>query len=302
MPAVSAATLHLYSICVLIWGSTWFAITGQLGVVAPEMSIAYRFLIASVVMFAYCRRRGLRLSYGFSQHADLALFGLSMFCLSYIFIYYAESHVVSGMVAVGYSAGPLINMIAARILFRTRMTLRVGVAAVLGIAGICCVFWPEFGRLSGARDAELGALLTALGVVASSGGSMSALRCQARGLSTLTSMAWGMLYGGAMAFGIGLVAGRPVAFEPTATYVGSLLYLALFGSIVTFACYLTLIERIGAARAAYIGVMVPIVALAISFFLERFAWGTLTTVGVALSVVGNVIALQPARNTAAART
>ena len=289
------STVQLFSVCVLIWGSTWFAITFQLGAVAPEMSVGYRFLLASAALFGYCRWRGLPLAFGLRQHLDFALFGAFMFCIGYIFVYHAETYIVSGMVAVGYSVSPMINMLSARVFFGTPMSRRVAVAALFGVAGIVCIFWPEFGKLSTSRSAGLGALLTLLSVLASSAGSMAALRNQKRGYSTWSSITWGMLYGGALALAIGLAAGRQLTFDPGAGYVLSLVYLALFGSVVTFACYLTLIRRIGADRAAYIGVMVPIVALVISFFLETFAWGWLTTAGVALSVMGNVLMLRPTR-------
>ncbi len=289
------STFQLFSICVLIWGSTWLAIPFQLGEVAPEMSVGYRFLLASAALFGYCRWRGLPLAFGLRQHLDFALFGAFMFCVGYILVYYAETYIVSGLVAVGYSLGPLINLLAARVCFGTPMSKRVAVAALFGVAGIACIFWPEFGALSASRNAVWGALLTILSVLASSAGSMAALRNQRRGYSTWSSMAWGMLYGGALALAIGLASGRTLAFDPGAGYVLSLMYLAVLGSVVTFACYITLIGRIGAARAAYIGVMVPIVALAISFFFENFAWGWLTSTGVVLSVTGNILMLRPAR-------
>lgn len=289
------STLQLFAICVLIWGSTWIAITFQLGSVAPEMSVAYRFLLASAVLFVYCRWRRLRLSFQARQHADFLMLGASMFCISYLLVYYAETYIVSGMVAVGYSASPMINMLASRLFFGTKMTARVAIAALFGVAGIVCVFWPEFGKLAVSRNAELGAALTVLSVLASSAGSMVATRNQKLGYVTWSSMAWGMFYGGLLALMIGLAMGQPFSFLFTGGYVLSLVYLSLLGSIVTFGCYLTLIERIGPARTAYIGVMVPIVALAISFFFEKFVWGWLTTTGVALSVVGNIVMLRPVR-------
>jgi len=288
----SFSNLHLFATCVLIWGSTWLAITFQLGTVAPEVSVGYRFIAAAAAVFAYCRWRGLKLRFTLREHVDLLLFGASMFCISYIFVYYAETYIVSGMVAVGYSASPLLNMLMARAMFSTPMTTRVTVGALFGIAGIVCVFWHEFANLSVSRNAELGAILTMLSVVASSAGSMVATRIQKSGYSTWSSMAWGMLYGGVMALVIGVILGKPLSFEMTVGYVGSLIYLAIFGSVITFACYLTLLARIGAARAAYIGVMVPIVALAVSFFFEKFAWGWLTTLGVALSLAGNIVILR----------
>ncbi|MEK7439114.1 MAG: EamA family transporter [Pseudomonadota bacterium] len=289
------STLQLFSICVLIWGSTWLAITFQLGVVAPEMSVGYRFLLASAALFCYCRWRGLPLAFGLRQHQDFALFGVFMFCIGYILIYYAETQLVSGLVAVGYSVSPMVNMFAARVCFGTQMSGRVALAALFGVAGIACIFWPEFGTLSASRSAAWGAVLTILAVLSSSAGAMAALRNQKRGYSTWSSMAWGMFYGGALALAIGLASGRPLSFDFSARYLLALLYLALFGSVVTFACYITLIGRIGAARAGYIGVMVPVMALVISLLFENFAWGWLTSAGVALSVLGNVLMLRRAR-------
>ena len=286
------STVKLFAICVLIWGSTWLAITYQLGHVAPEMSVGYRFILAAVVLFVYCRWRGLQLSYTLKQHADFVLLGAAMFCVSYILVYYAETFIVSGMVAVAYSASPMINMFGSRLFFGTKMTMRVAIAALFGVAGIVCVFWHEFSNLSASRDAELGAILTVLSVLASSAGSMAATRNQKFGYNTWSSMAWSMLYGGVLAIVIGLLMGKSLTIDVTSGYLLSLIYLAVLGSIITFGCYLTLIGRIGAAQAGYIGVMVPIVALTVSFFFEKFAWGWLTTTGVALSVMGNVIMLR----------
>jgi drug/metabolite transporter (DMT)-like permease len=215
-----------------------------------------------------------------------------MFCVSYIFVYHAELYIVSGMVAVAYSASPLINMWASRLFFGTPITARVSVAAALGIVGIVCVFVQEFSKLSSSRDLELGVLFTVLSVLASSAGSMVAMRTQRRGFATWPSMAWGMLYGGALAFVCAVLIGRPITMVWTPSYVATLLYLALFGSIITFGCYLTLLKRIGAAQSSYVGVMVPVVALVVSFFFEKFAWGWMTTIGVALLLVGNVLMLR----------
>lgn len=285
------SNLQLFAVCVLIWGSTWLAITFQLGSVAPELSVGYRFLIAASFLFVFCRWRGHQLAYQWRQHLDLFLFGVAMFCLSYILVYHAELYIVSGMVAVGYSASPMVNMFAARLFFGTPVTARVAIAATLGIVGIACVFWTEFSKLTSSRDAGLGALLTVLSVLASSVGSMVAMRTQQRGFATWPSMAWGMLYGGVVALLYAALIGRSFVFETSIAYVGTLIYLALFGSIITFACYLTLLKRIGPARTSYVGVMVPIVALGISFWFEKFQWGWMTTVGVALSVAGNILML-----------
>lgn len=284
--------VRLFIACIAIWGSTWLAIKYQLGRVAPEASVFYRFLLGSILIFAYCLARGLPLRYGRREHLWLALFGVLMFSVSYICVYYAERHVVSGLVAVGYSASPLLGMLGMRLFFGTPMTRRIAVGSILGIVGIALVFWPEFLRLQGDGDTALGAAFTVAAVLVSALGAMVAHRNNRAQLPLWQGMAWGMLYGSLFSLAVALAAGKPLEFEATPGYVLSLLYLTVLGSIVAFGAYLTLLKRVGAARAGYIGVMVPIVALIISAVVEGFQWHLLTGLGIAVSVAGNVIVLR----------
>ena len=256
------------------------------------MSVFYRFLLASLLVFAYCAWRKLPLRYGWREHAWMALMGTLMFGVSYVFVYYAEQHVVSGLVAVGYSASPLLGMLGMRAFFGTPMTGKVIAGSVLGIVGISLVFWPEIGSSQGPGDFATGATYTVLAVLISSFGSLVAHRNNQSHLPLWQSLAWGMLYGAISALVWALAGGQRLEFEATAAYVGSLVYLAVFGSILAFASYLTLLKRIGAARSGYIGVMTPIVALVISAAFESFRWHALTWVGIAVSVAGNIVILR----------
>jgi len=285
-------TVQLFLAAVTIWGSTWLAIKFQLGSVAPEASVFYRFLLASLLLFAFCLARRLPLRYSLRQHLWIALFGVLMFSVSYIFVYYAEEHVVSGLVAVGYSASPMLGLIGMRIFFGTPMTRLLIVGSILGMIGIALVFWPEFAKLQGDRDTALGALHTIAAVLVSAFGAIVAQRNQRAELPLWQTMAWGMLYGALFSLAVALLAGKPLTFEATLPYVLSLLYLSVLGSVLAFAAYLTLLHRVGAARAGYIGVMVPIVALVISAAFEGFRWHALTWLGIAVSVAGNVLVLR----------
>jgi drug/metabolite transporter (DMT)-like permease len=263
--------------------------------VPPELSVAYRFLLASLLLFAWCLLRGLRLRFGAREHLWLALFGLGSFGLGYVLVYYAEQYVVSGLVAVGYSASPLLGMLGMRLFFGTPMTGRIAVASLLGIAGIALVFYPELARLQGGSDTAKGAFFTMLSVLIASFGSIVAYRNQRAGVPLWQAMAWGMFYGSLSALAAGLVSGAGLSFDTTARYVVSLAYLAVLGSIAAFASYLTLLKRIGAARAGYIGVMVPILALLLSAMFEGFRFQPLTWLGIAVSVAGNVLMLRTDR-------
>jgi drug/metabolite transporter (DMT)-like permease len=291
---VSLSNLQLFIGCVAIWGSTWLAITFQLGRVEPEASVTYRFLLASLLIFAYCGLRKLPLRYSARDHFWMAVCGILMFSVSYICVYYAEQRIVSGLVAVGYSASPLLSMFGQRFFFGTPMTRRMALGSVLGIVGIALVFWPEFAHFSQGASPVAGAVFTGLAVVLSMLGSMAAHRNHDARIPVWQGMAWGMLYGSIFSALWTLGSGKGFAFETTPAYILSLLYLVVLGSVLAFAGYLTLLGRIGPARSGYIGVMVPIVALVISALFEGFRWHALTWVGIAVSVAGNVVILRRA--------
>jgi drug/metabolite transporter (DMT)-like permease len=284
--------LRLFVACVAIWGTTWLAIKYQLGRVAPEASVSYRFLTASILIACYCRLRKLSLAFTANQHLWIAIFGVLMFGVSYVCVYYAEQHVVSGLVAVGYSASPLLGALGMRLFFGTTITRRVALGSILGIVGIALVFWPEFARLKGDGDTVAGAMLTVAAVLLSALGTLTAHRNNQAGLPLWQTMAWGMFYGSMFSLATALAMGKPLEFELTPAYVLSLLYLAILGSVMAFAAYLTLVKNVGTARASYTGVMVPIVALVVSAAFEGFHWHPLTWVGIAVSVAGNVIILR----------
>ena len=284
--------LQLFAACVAIWGSTWIAITFQLGHVAPEASVFYRFLLAALLLFAYCTLRRLPLRFHAREHAWLALLGLTMFSIGYILVYYAEQHVVSGLVAVGYSASPLLALIGMRLFFGTPMSPPLIAGSVLGMLGIALVYSPEFAALQGNRATAAGAVYTALAVLISTLGAMVAHRNHEAGLPLWQSMAWAMFYGSLIALGVTLGVGETLAFDASWPYVLSLAYLAVFGSIVAFAGYLTLLRRVGATRAGYIGVMVPIVALVMSSVFEHFRWHAITVAGIGVTVLGNMLILR----------
>jgi drug/metabolite transporter (DMT)-like permease len=284
-------TVSIFAACVAIWGTTWLAITFQFGPVAPEISVSHRFLLAALLIAAWCRLRGLSLRFSRAEHGALALLGLALYSVSYIFVYRAETHLASGLVAVGYSASPLLSMLGLRVFFGQPMTARMALGSLLGILGISLVFLPEFLRLGQGSDVALGSLFTALAVSITTAGGLLAHRNHERNLHGWPTMAWSMGYGGLASLAIALALGRTYTIDLGAPYLLSLAYLTLLGSIAAFGLWLTLLGRVGAARASYVGVMAPVVALFVSTLFEGFAWHLLTALGVAISIAGNVLVL-----------
>ena len=285
-------TLTVFAGCVAIWGTTWLAITYQLGSVAVEASVAYRFLLAAVLLTAYCKLRRLPMRFTVAEHAILALLGFLMYSIGYLFVYRAEMHVASGLVAVGYSASPLLAMFGMRIAFGQAMSARMMLGALLGIAGVALVYWPELDHATHRGSVMFGAAFTAGAVLVTTLGNLVAHRNHERKLHGWATMAWSIGYGGLASLVAAIALGEPLTFDTSPAYVLSLLYLTVFGSILAFAGFLELLGRIGPSRASYVGVMVPIVALLISSVFEGFAWQALTFVGVAISVAGNVLVLR----------
>jgi drug/metabolite transporter (DMT)-like permease len=285
-------TWQLFAICVLTWGTTWHAITYQIGHTAPEVGVTLRFGLAGLLVLALCALRGQSLRFALRDHAMFALQGGFMYGVSYICVYHAEQHVPSGLVAVGYSASPLVSGIGALLLFGVSVTRGFVLGGLLGLAGVTLIFWPEFGKAAASEQTTLGALFTVASVLLSTVGSLTASRNRDRRLPFWPALGYGMVYGALATALIALAQGRSFALPAVASWWISLLYLSLVGSVVAFACFLTLQDRLGPGPTGTIGVMTPLLALVVSLMFEGYRPDWLTAGGVALAMLGNVLMLR----------
>ena len=289
-------TWQLFAICVVVWGTTWHAITYQLFDFSAEAGVAIRFALAGLAVLALCRWRGVPLACSLADHGTLAVQGVFLYGVSYVCVYHAERFVPSGLVAVGYSASPLLSGIGAALLFGAALGRRFVVGGVLGVCGVVVIFWTEITRASGSDRAALGALFTVASVLLSAVGSLAASRNRRRGIALLPAMGFGMLYGSIAAAIVALAVGRSIVVPSAPSWWLSLAYLAFAGSVLTFACFLTLQDRVGVGAAGTVGVMTPLLALVVSIALEGFRPDVLTAAGAALAVAGNALMLIPARS------
>lgn len=284
---------HLFAICVLVWGTTWYAITYQVGMTTPEFGVAVRFGLAGLCVLAWQASRGERLRFGLRDHLWFALQGVFLYGVSYVCVYHAERHLPSGVVAVGYSASPLAAGIGAAWLFGTALSRRFVAGGLLGLAGVTLIFWPEFGKAREGSTTTLGALFTVGSVLLSTVGSLIASRNGERRLPMWPSLGFGMLYGSIAVAAIVMGDGQAIVWPTAASWWVALLYLALAGSVLSFACYLTLLDRLGAGPAGTVGVMTPILALLVSTLFENYRPDLLTALGALLAIAGNVLMLRP---------
>ncbi len=304
IPAMSVATspkpagarlggqdLALYAGTVFCWGTSWIALKAQVGVVAPEVSILWRFALAAMLMWGWVLWRGERLRFAAADHARFAAAGLFLFSLNFTLFYYGALTIPSGLLAVVFSLASIFNMGLGAVLLRQRIEPRVALGGLVGFAGIGLLFWPEIAKAGFDTGALAGLALCVAGTLCFCLGNMVSTVIQRRGVPLVSANTWAMSYGVAFLGIVSLVRGHAFIIEPTAAYLLGLVWLAVPASVVAFACYLSLLRRIGAARAGYATVLFPIVALAISTVVEGYAWTGLAALGAALALLGNVIVL-----------
>ncbi len=281
-----------YLLTVLIWGSSWYAITFQLGVVDPTVSVFYRFFFAALLVLAYCAISGRRLRFSLAEHAYIALQGLCLFCVNYILIYWATAHISSGLVAVIFSTLVIMNILNGALFLKRPIRRVVVLGALLGLLGLTLVFWQELQLAQ--QTLSSGEVWTALILVlaatySASIGNILSARNQEHDLPVLQTNGFGTLYGSMIMMLYAFSSGADFFVPWDLQYTLSMVFLTVFGTIVAFGAYLSLVGQIGADKAAYAMVLFPLVALAISTVFEGFVWTPIALFGVALILIGNAV-------------
>ena len=278
--------LAAVAICALAWGTTWFTITLQLGVVDPVVSLVYRFTLASLVLglWALLRREPVRLTW--PQHAAAAGVGLFMFAADYALTYAAELRIVSGLVALIFATLAFVNLVIFRALLGKRAPRHAWVAAAVGVAGVALLSWSEIVQSRIGSGTVFGVALAFGAVLLSGIGNVFAFRGEQAGAPLSASTAWAMAYGALALALYAFLTGTHWSFEPTARYVLSLCYLSLVGSVLAFTLYFGLARRRGYTMASYILALTPLLAMLMSSVFEHRRWPPVTLAGVALVLWG----------------
>ncbi|MGB0906185.1 MAG: DMT family transporter [Maricaulaceae bacterium] len=293
--------LSLYLLTVLIWGSTWIAVEFQIpesvmdpngdviaSVVAAEVSVFYRYAIASFVIFIWCWARKLNLKFDLKTHLIFMGLGFLMFCLNYLCVYIGQGYITSALMAIVYSMVSWMNIFNARLFFGTRSGPRVIFGAVVGMAGLCLMFWPSIKDLSLTDSTVIGALIGMVGAYLASLGNMMSQFTQKRNIAVMETNAFAMFYGAMFTGLICLGRGQTFTVDLSFPYLASLFYLAVFGSVIAFWSYLTLLGRIGANKAGYATIAFPVIAILLSVVFEGLNVTPVLIVGMLMVLAGNV--------------
>jgi len=283
--------LIAFAVPTIIWGSTWYVIRGQLGDVPPSWSVTWRFVVAAAAMFAFAlaRREPLRLPPG-GQAFAIAM-GVAQFVLNFNFVYRAEAHITSGLVAVIFALLMVPNALLGRIFLRFPLDRRLLIGSGVALVGVALLIVQEARIAPASGRTWLGVMLVLAGVLSASVANVMQATPRARAMAMAPLLAWGMLWGALIDAVVALIAsGRPV-IDLTVPYLAGVVYLGVFASAISFMCYFAVIRAIGPARAAYSGVITPVLAMVISTWLEGYRWSSLAVIGGILAMAGLVIAL-----------
>lgn len=285
--------LFLFVLCSLIWGTTWLVIKFQIDSTSAIVGVFYRFAIATILMMAinlfFIKKH---LSYPIKNHLFFALHGLFNFCLNYILTYVSEKYITSGLVALTFTLLIYFNMLLLFVFFRKKVSRNVLGGAVLGFLGIFLIFSGEILNVSADNNALWGIGVSIVATFFASLGNMVAFYNHTQKIPVMTFNAWGMLYGTLFSLVIGLISGENFTLPMTYSFLGSLTYLSLFGTVVAFWAYQTLVGEMGADRAAYTSIVSPMLAVVVSSFFEPVNLNIPFFIGIMFCLTGNLLALK----------
>ncbi|MFA6238555.1 MAG: EamA family transporter [Bacteriovorax sp.] len=283
----------LFTICSLIWGTTWLVIKFQIDSTSPVVGVFYRFMLAAALMFLFnhfITKKALR--YPLKNHLFFFLQGIFNFSLNYILTYMSEERMSSGLVALTFTSLVYFNMLGLRLWFNKPVSRNVFLGGLLGAFGIALLFWKDLSAFNSGEGVVTGVLI---GIVASffaSTGNMFAYKNHLLKVPVVIFNSYGMLYGALFSLIIGLLTHENFVLPTTPVFLFSLFYLAVFGTVIAFWAYQTLVGTMGADRAAYSSIIAPMIAVVVSILFEGLRFTPYIFGGIVFCLLGNIISLK----------
>ena len=281
----------LFGIALFCWSPTWYVIKFQLGYVDPLVSVFYRFFSAAIIIFIYLIIKKKKLSFSLYYHIWFLFFGIGLYSLNYIFLYLSNAFLISAYPAIVFSTMIIMNILGEALYFKKKATVKTLVGATIGMIGILIIFNHEILNFNFDKGTHYGLFLALIGTFCASTGNMIHQRNLNQGFPLIETIAYAMLYGSLVTLLITQINGTKLLFEFTYTYIISLTYLSIVGSIFAFIFYLKLLKNIGPARSSYIGVVMPVIALIISTIFEGLEWQINLIIGLPILIIGAVLVI-----------
>ena len=283
--------LFLFSIALFCWSPTWYLIKFQLGYVDPLVSVFYRFITASLILFIYLIIKRINLKFSFYQHVWFLFFGTCLYSINYVFFYISNTYLISAYPAIVFSLVVIMNILGERFYFKKKPSIKTLIGVLIGMIGVIIIFNDEIFNFTYDNDTHVGLFLALLGTFCASTGNMVHQRNLNNNFPLIQTIAYAMLYGSFITLLITRINGTELLFEFTLSYILSLTYLSIVGSIFAFIFYLRLLEQVGPGRAGYVGVIMPIIALLISTVFENLEWQLDLLIGLPILLIGAVLVI-----------
>jgi drug/metabolite transporter (DMT)-like permease len=281
----------LFGITLFCWSPTWYVIKFQLGYVDPLVSVFYRFLAASILIFIYLLIKKKNLKFSINYHIWFLFFGACLYSINYVFFYLSNTYLISAFPAVVFSTVVIMNIVGETFYFKKKPSIRTFFGATICMFGIIIIFNNEIFNFNLTNGTHIGLLLALLGTFSASTGNMIYQRNLNNNFPLIETLAYAMLYGSIITFLIIQIKGTQLLFEYSFSYIASLAYLSIVGSIFAFIFYLKLIEKVGPGRAGYVGAVMPVIALLISTIFENLEWQIDLIIGLPILIIGALLVI-----------
>ena len=251
----------------------------------------YRFLIAAIVIFVYLIYKKKNLKFSLNQHLWFLLFGICLYSLNYVFFYLSNTYLISAFPAVVFSTVVIMNILGEGFYFKKKPSLKTLIGATIGMIGIIIIFNDEIFNFSLANGTHVGLFLALLGTFCASTGNMVHQRNLNNNFSLIPTLAYAMLYGSLVTLLITQIKGTELLFEYSFSYIASLAYLSIVGSIFAFIFYLKIIRKSWSWTSWLCGVVMPVLALLISTVFENLEWQQDLIIGLPILIIGAYLLL-----------
>ena len=281
----------LFIFTLFCWSPTWYVIKFQLGYVDPLVSVFYRFIIASIIIFIYLIFKKKKLRFSLNQHVWFLFFGICLYSLNYVFFYLSNTYLISAFPAIVFSTVVIMNILGEGFYFKNKPSLKTLLGATIGMIGVIIIFNDVIFNFTLSNETHVGLFLALLGTFCASTGNMVHQRNLNNNFPLIPTIAYAMLYGSLVTLLITQIKGTELLFEYSVRYIASLAYLSIVGSIFAFIFYLKLLEKVGAGRAGYVGVVMPVLALLISTIFEGLEWQIDLILGLPILIIGDVLVI-----------
>ena len=286
------STIFLFIATLLCWGPTWYIIKFQLGTVDPMVSVFYRFFLASVIILLFCIYKKINLRFSIKEHFFIAVLGIFLFNINYVIFYLSTQYLISGFVALCFSSILFMNVINNIIFHRSSPNIVTLIGGTIGTLGLIIIFYDEIITFEFSSGTSYGIFLGIIATYFASLGNLISAHTSKIKLEVIPVTGLGMFYGSISLMIYLILMGNSFSFEVSHQYIFSLIYLSIFGSVFGFSLYLTLIKKLGSNDAAYVAIIMPLVALVVSTFFEGLVWDVSLVLGAIMIVLGNVIILK----------